>query len=134
MRGSPRNWLKQEISAEENQWLGNNIPRWTNPDYDALVAEMNMLQTGAIDSRDTVTRTERFQFFLGGALLYAIPAIGWYFLMRSHSLAAIGVIYSAGTIIAMAVLGVMFFRETIGMRESVGIALALASVVVIGGV
>jgi peptide/nickel transport system substrate-binding protein len=34
------NWVCSEISDESNQWLGNNIPRWCNPDYEALVAKM----------------------------------------------------------------------------------------------
>jgi peptide/nickel transport system substrate-binding protein len=34
------NWVCAEISGEANQWLGNNIPRWCNEDYEALVADM----------------------------------------------------------------------------------------------
>jgi peptide/nickel transport system substrate-binding protein len=43
------NWVFGEISGPENDWLGNNIPRWTNPDYDALVAEM--AGTAALEDR-----------------------------------------------------------------------------------
>jgi peptide/nickel transport system substrate-binding protein len=35
------NWQCSEISGPDNQWLGNNIPRYCNPDYDALVVEMS---------------------------------------------------------------------------------------------
>jgi peptide/nickel transport system substrate-binding protein len=34
------NWVCDEISDESNQWLGNNIPRWCDTDYEALVAQM----------------------------------------------------------------------------------------------
>ncbi len=34
------NWACNEISGPDNDWLGNNIPRWCNEDYDALVAQM----------------------------------------------------------------------------------------------
>ena len=34
------NWQCDEISGPDNQWLGNNIPRWCNRDYEDLVAEM----------------------------------------------------------------------------------------------
>lgn len=37
------NWQSSEIARAENQWLGNNIPRYNNPEYDALF--------------DTLTRT-----------------------------------------------------------------------------
>jgi peptide/nickel transport system substrate-binding protein len=39
------NWLCSEIARAENQWLGNNIPRWCSdeyaPQYEALLAELS---------------------------------------------------------------------------------------------
>jgi peptide/nickel transport system substrate-binding protein len=35
------NWTCTEISGPDNQWLGNNIPRWCSAEYNALVAEMS---------------------------------------------------------------------------------------------
>lgn len=69
--------------------------------------------------------------FVGGALLYALPAIGWFYLMRSHSLAAIGVFYSAATILILAGLGVFVFKEAFGLRELLGVSLAIAAVAII---
>ncbi len=66
-------------------------------------------------------------------MLYGSPAIGWFFLMRSHSLAAIGVFYSAATIFLLAILGTVVFREPFGPREWLGLALAIAAVVVMSG-
>ena len=34
------NWACSEIPGPENNWLGNNIPRYCDPDYDSLVAEL----------------------------------------------------------------------------------------------
>ncbi len=34
------NWKCSEIPSPENAWLGGNMPRYCNADYDALVAEM----------------------------------------------------------------------------------------------
>jgi drug/metabolite transporter (DMT)-like permease len=68
--------------------------------------------------------------FLLGAALYSLPSVGWFFLMRSHSLAAIGVYYSAAVLILLAALGFFAFKETLGLRELVGLSLAVASVVV----
>ena len=70
------------------------------------------------------------RMFLLGAMLYALPSIGWFFLMRSHSLAAIGVYYSAAVLVLLAVLGAVAFKEAFGLREAVGLSLAVASVVV----
>lgn len=66
--------------------------------------------------------------FVLGLLLYAVPAYGWFFLMRSHSLAAIGVIYSAATLLLLAGLGHFAFGETLGPRQVAALLLALGSV------
>jgi drug/metabolite transporter (DMT)-like permease len=68
--------------------------------------------------------------FLLGAILYGLPAIGFFFLMRDHSLAAVGVLYSAATIILMSVLGYFVFKEAFGLREAIGLSLAVLSVIV----
>ena len=69
--------------------------------------------------------------FLGGALLYALPAVGWFYLMKSHSLTAIGVFYSAATILILAGLGFFVFKEAFGLREALGVSLAIAAVIVV---
>ena len=68
--------------------------------------------------------------FLLGAILYGLPAIGFFFMMRSNSLVSVGVFYSAATIILMAVLGYFVFKEDFGIRESIGLSLAILSIVV----
>ena len=50
------NWVKAEISDESNQWLGNNICRWSNPEYDALVAEF--AQTSDFDERIRIAKAQ----------------------------------------------------------------------------
>ena len=50
--------------------------------------------------------------FAFGIVLYALPAIGWFFLMKSHSLAVIGVLYSSTTVILLALLGIFVFKVT----------------------
>jgi len=67
-----------------------------------------------------------------GMALYGLTGLGWFFLMRAHSLAAIGVFYSAATILVLTGLGVVVFHEAFGWREAAGVALALAAVLVIG--
>ena len=67
--------------------------------------------------------------FGAGLVLYSLPAVGWFYLMKSHSLALIGVTYSVSTIVLLAVLGTFVFKEQFGLRETVGVSLALLSVV-----
>ena len=33
-------WVCSEINSPDNNWLGNNVPRWCDADYEALVAQM----------------------------------------------------------------------------------------------
>ena len=42
-------WACKEIPKPSNQWIGNNMPRFCNPEYDALVAEMG--KTASIEKR-----------------------------------------------------------------------------------
>ncbi len=42
-------WQCSEIPSPENAWLGSNMPRYCNPEYDAMVAEM--AGTADIDER-----------------------------------------------------------------------------------
>ncbi|MCK4692825.1 MAG: peptide ABC transporter substrate-binding protein, partial [Anaerolineales bacterium] len=49
------NWACGEISGPDNQWLGNNIPRWCNTDYEALIAQA--AGTAAFEERIVMFKT-----------------------------------------------------------------------------
>ena len=65
-----------------------------------------------------------------GVVLYGMTAFSWYYLMKMHSLATIGVLYSASTIVLLTALGYFIFKESIGLRDCLGISLAILSVLV----
>jgi small multidrug resistance pump len=69
--------------------------------------------------------------FLIGLLLYASTAFAWVFVMRHLKLATIGVIYSISMVLLLAGMGVLFFGESLGRSELVGIALAIAALVLL---
>ena len=48
------NWTCAEVTGAANQWLGNNIPRFCEPAYDALVAQMG--QTASLGERAALAR------------------------------------------------------------------------------
>lgn len=70
-------------------------------------------------------------FFVIGTLLYGLSSIGWFYLMRSHSLTWIAVSYSAATLIFVALLGVIVFGETLRSQDVVAVGLALLAVLLI---
>jgi len=68
-------------------------------------------------------------WFVLGALLYGATAIGWIALMRTHDLAQIAVLYSSATIVALTLVGILSFGETLTMKQLIGLSAALLSVV-----
>lgn len=64
-----------------------------------------------------------------GATIYAASAILWYFAMRHITLAQAGVAYSMLTLIALAVIGTLYFGETLAVREYLGLGCACLAMV-----
>ena len=60
-----------------------------------------------------------------GAIVYGLTAIGWFFLMRSHSLAMVAVIYTAMTTVVLVAMGYFLFDEGFGKREALGVTFAV---------
>jgi drug/metabolite transporter (DMT)-like permease len=69
-------------------------------------------------------------FFIGFAL-YASTAFGWVLVMKHLKLATISIVYSVSMVLMLTAVGVIFFRESLGASEVVGIVLALASLVLL---
>lgn len=65
-----------------------------------------------------------------GLILYALPAFGWMHLMKTQSLAQIGIIYSTGTILALFLMSLLVFRETLSVRDFVAGFFALCAILV----
>jgi multidrug transporter EmrE-like cation transporter len=69
-------------------------------------------------------------FYIGFAL-YASTAFGWVFVMKHLKLATIGVVYSVAMILLLTSIGAIFFRESLNYYEIAGIAMAIASLVLL---
>jgi small multidrug resistance pump len=70
--------------------------------------------------------------FAVGALIYVSMAFGWVFVMRHLRLANIGVFYSISTVLLLALIGVVFFRENLRPHETIGVILAVVSLILLG--
>jgi undecaprenyl phosphate-alpha-L-ara4N flippase subunit ArnF len=64
-----------------------------------------------------------------GVLLYAVSALLWFAAMRHLTLGQAGVAYSMLTLVALALIGALFFGERLGLRECAGIGCALTAMV-----
>jgi drug/metabolite transporter (DMT)-like permease len=79
-------------------------------------------------ARDQPLRTG---WFYVGFVLYASTAFGWVFVMKYLKLATISVLYSVSMVLLLTTVGVVVFRESLNYSELAGIALALASLVLL---
>lgn len=70
-------------------------------------------------------------WFVVGCLVLTSTNFGWVFVMRHMKLAAIGVVYSISMILFLAAIGIVFFDERLTAAEMAGIALALASLMLL---
>jgi multidrug transporter EmrE-like cation transporter len=71
------------------------------------------------------------RWFYVGFAVYASTAFGWVFVMRHLKLATISVVYSVSMILLLTGIGVVVFREPLSSSEIVGLALAIASLVLL---
>ena len=62
-----KNWTCAQIPAPENNWLGFNIPRFCNADYDALADEMS--QTAVLEDRAALAIAMNDMLVQNGALI-----------------------------------------------------------------
>ncbi len=70
-------------------------------------------------------------YFVVGALMYAATAFGWVWAMRHLKLAQLGAFYAVMTALLLAVVGVLFFKETLKWKEVLGIALGVVSLILL---
>ena len=61
------NWTCAKIPSPDNNWLGFNIPRYCNADYDALAAKL--AQTSALEERAVIARQMNDMLMQAGALI-----------------------------------------------------------------
>jgi drug/metabolite transporter (DMT)-like permease len=73
----------------------------------------------------------RTGWFYVGFVLYASTAFGWVYVMKYLKLATISVLYSVSMVLLLTAVGVALFRETLNASELAGIALAVASLVLL---
>ena len=60
-------WTCSEVSGPDNNWLGSNVQRWCNPDYDALAAEM--ASTAVLEERAALAIQMNDMLVQGGVLI-----------------------------------------------------------------
>lgn len=70
-----------------------------------------------------------YQAFLG-ALLYAISAFGWIYVMQRFNLTVVGVLYSTMTIVVLTFLSITIFKEEVTKWQLLSAVLAIIAVLI----
>jgi small multidrug resistance pump len=78
---------------------------------------------------DTPYRTLAFAI---GFVIYASTAFGTVFVFKHLKLATSGVVYAVCLVLALTVVGLLGFRETLKPMEVLGIVMALGALVLLG--
>jgi len=60
-------WACSQIPSPANNWLGSNMPRFCDPKYDAMVAEMSV--TGDLGKRAELAKAMNDMLMQGGAMI-----------------------------------------------------------------
>jgi small multidrug resistance pump len=69
--------------------------------------------------------------FYIGFVIYASTAFGWVFVMKHLKLATVGVVYCVSMVLLLTVVGVVAFKESLNTYEVIGIAMAVASLLLL---
>lgn len=71
------------------------------------------------------------KWLLLGGIIYALTALGWFFVMKNLKLSTIGVIYGVSCITLLTIVSVFIFNEKISPMEIIGILLGMSSIAIL---
>lgn len=71
------------------------------------------------------------RWFAAGFVVYASTAFGWLYVMRHLKMATVGALYSVTMILLLTAIGVGIFREPLHAQEVLGLALAIAALLLL---
>lgn len=71
-----------------------------------------------------------YHFFIGFCI-YASTAFGWFYVMKHVKLGTLGVFYSISTVLLLALVGTIFFKESLSSVEIIGIILAIVALILL---
>ncbi len=72
-----------------------------------------------------------WKIFIPGLLIYASTAFGWFFVMKNIKLSTLGAFYAITTVLALVLVSVFYFKESLNIYEMVGIFLAIGSLILL---
>lgn len=72
-----------------------------------------------------------WKWFVVGAIIYSSTAIGWFFVMKYIKLSTLGIVYATTTVLALTIIGILLFKESLNGYEVVGIIAGIISIILL---
>jgi len=72
-----------------------------------------------------------YQPFFIGMIIYALTAIGWFYVMKHIKLGSLGIFYSLTTVILLIVIGAVLFKEQLNTYDILGLVLGIVSIILL---
>ena len=76
-------------------------------------------------------KTVDIKLFILGTIVYASTAMGWFFVMKYIKLGSLGLVYATTTVLALSIVGVVFFKESYNMYEIIGLIAGFLSILLL---
>lgn len=71
------------------------------------------------------------KYFLIGMLIYAVSALGWFFVMKTTKISSLGIVYSVSTALLLFVIGVVYFKESYQPKDIIALIFGIISIILI---
>lgn len=91
--------------------------------FSALTVLADVLIKKAADQNQILS-----PYFVGGALIYGLSAIGWFYAFRALNMATVGGVYALATVILIALVGIVMFKEQLQPVEYAVLSVAVLSI------
>ena len=72
-----------------------------------------------------------YPYFFIGMIVYALTAFGWFYVMKYVKLSTLGIFYSVTTVVLLALVGTILFKEHLSAYETIGIILGIISIIIL---
>ncbi len=72
-----------------------------------------------------------WRYLILGAVIYALTALGWFFVMRKIKLFTAGAVYAISCVILLTLISIFYFKEKATALEILGVSLAIVSLVLL---
>ena len=92
---------------------------------------ITVLADSLIKSSSMQSSSSWVYLLIMGAIIYGLTALGWFFVMKKMKLSTVGVVYGVSCVVLLTLVSVFYFKEKINVMEIVGVALAIASLVIL---